>query len=129
MVGSGSGGRSDVSRVSERFSMSDMDAGGKPAPKNAVEMTQEAAEALCIRQESGWTGHFTRQQAPGALFANGSRVIKLKTETGDRNPAGTGATVLGSIYHPALGMGYFVEWDDKPRTAVFVVGWKIGRRP
>jgi hypothetical protein len=79
------------------------------------------------REEPGWTGAFTRQQAPGALFANTSRIKKDKGEPGDTTPVGTEGTVLGSYYLPERGFGYFVEWDDKPRVAVFVVGWKLAK--
>lgn len=83
-------------------------------------------ESLDLRYEPGWVGGFTRQQSPDALYGNGVRIVKAKGERGDGTPLGTGGNVLGSIYHPALGFGYFIEWDDRPRTAVFVVGWKIG---
>jgi hypothetical protein len=72
----------------------------------------------------GWTGLFTRQQAEGAL-PNKTRISKVRTEAADGHPIGTQGTVLGSISHPDVGMGYFVEWDPHPRTAVFVVSWKI----
>ncbi len=94
--------------------------------KNTVSLSDAAAKALGITQEPGWSNPFTRQQAPQARFPNGSRISKYKSETGDITLAGTQGTVLGSLYHPTLGFGYFVEWDDKPRCAVFVVGWKIG---
>lgn len=80
-----------------------------------------------VRLEPGWVGAFTRQQAPGALFANDTRVKKCKSEPEDLNPAGTEATVLGSLHHPVMGFGYFVEWENRPRHAVFVVGWKLAR--
>src|SRR5262249_17567539 len=78
------------------------------------------------RHEDGWSGAFTREQAPQALFSNGTRVKKTKAEPCDTTPLGALATVLGSYYIPEKGVGYFVEWDDKPRVAVFVVGWKLG---
>jgi hypothetical protein len=78
---------------------------------------------LCI--EPGWTGIFTREQAEGAI-ANGRRVVKVKGEAGDAHPVGATATVLGSLSYPELGgIGYFVEWDSRPRVAVFVIAWKI----
>jgi hypothetical protein len=78
-------------------------------------------------EEPGWTGAFTRQQAPGALFANTTRIRKDKSERGDATPLGTEGTVLGSYYVPERGFAYFVEWDDKPRLAVLVLGWKLAR--
>lgn len=97
--------------------------------QRGLRLTHAEAKALQIACEPGWTGAFTRQQAPEALFPNTCRIIKFKNETGDTTLAGTQGTILGSIYHPTLGFGYFVEWDDKPRVATFVVGWKIGRAP
>lgn len=97
--------------------------------KNKVLLTEGETAALQILNEPGWTGGFTRQQACGALFRNDSRVSKTKSEPGDTNLEGATGTVLGSIYHPALGFLYFVEWDNKPRHAVAVVGWRLGRAP
>ncbi len=80
-----------------------------------------------VRNEPGWVGAFTRWEAPGAL-ANGTKVVKIVTEEKDAHPVGARATVLGSLPVPA-GMGggyaYFVEWEDAPRLAVGVMGWKI----
>jgi hypothetical protein len=82
---------------------------------------------LQLTTEPGWFGHFTRQQATRARFSNGTVIRKVKEDPGDGTPLGTEGTVLGSIYHPTLGVGYFVEWANLPKTAVFVVGWKIER--
>lgn len=89
-----------------------------------------------IGYERGWLGGLTRNQAPGA-YPNGSRIMKVGAEDGDSTPLGTGGTVLGSLDGSTLGFvnphgevirfGYFVEWDDRPRTAVFVCDWKIDR--
>jgi hypothetical protein len=68
----------------------------------------------------------TRDEAPGAM-KNGTRVRKVVSESGDAHPLGSLATVLGSLHHPTLGYAYFVEWDDRPRTATAVVGAKIDR--
>jgi hypothetical protein len=77
-----------------------------------------------MRQYPGWTGMHTRDEAPGAM-KNGTRVRKVKFEPGDAHPIGSLATVLGSLHHPTLGYAYFVEWDNAPRTATAVVGFKI----
>jgi hypothetical protein len=77
-----------------------------------------------LREYPGWFGIFTREQAPGAL-PNGTRIVKVQTEKGDAHPIGARATVLGSMAAPNVGLGYFVEWDAKPRCAVFVVDWKV----
>jgi hypothetical protein len=82
-----------------------------------------------FHSEPGWTGMFTRRQAPGAL-SNGTRVEKIATEKNDAHPIGAHATVLGSIAHPENGMVlYFVEWDAKPRWAIGVVAWKVRELP
>jgi hypothetical protein len=75
--------------------------------------------------ETGWHGAFTRDQVPDAKFSNGARITKVQEEKGDSTPLGTEGTVLGSLGHPKFGVGYFVEWDDKPRYAVFVIEWKL----
>ena len=77
-----------------------------------------------LRTYPGWIGLHTRDQAPNAM-ANGSRVVKIKTEPGDSHPVGSSATVLGSLYAPDVGFGYFVEWDARPRYAVFASAAKI----
>ncbi len=93
--------------------------------KNVVEFND--GDIPGVGHEPGWTGAFTRQQAPDALFTNGTRVKKAKEERGDRTPLGTKANVLGSLRVPGRGVGYFVEWDNRPRHAVFVIGWKVAR--
>lgn len=74
----------------------------------------------------GWVGLHTRDEVLGA-WRNGTRVIKVKTEPGDAHPLGSMATVLGSMQapDPDRTLGYFVEWDAKPRCAVFVMAAKI----
>jgi hypothetical protein len=82
---------------------------------------------LDLKNEPGWTGAFTRQQAQGAL-ANGTRVVKTSSEQGDAHPDGTRGTVLGSISEPAVQNGatcYFIEWDPRPRTAVAAMAFKV----
>jgi hypothetical protein len=66
-----------------------------------------------------------RDQAAEALYPNGTRVLKDKGEPGDATPIGTKGLVLGSISHPEMGVGYFVEWDDKPGVPIFVVERKL----
>lgn len=82
--------------------------------------------SVILRYERGWTGIFTRCQAPQAQFANGTRITKVKTEETDKRPVGATGTVLGSVYLLAKGVCYFVEWDTAPRVAVAIIGWKIG---
>ncbi|WP_028164140.1 hypothetical protein [Bradyrhizobium elkanii] len=69
---------------------------------------------------------FSTKQAPGAL-PNGTQIVKVESEPRDANPIGTRGKVLGSISHPDVGLGYFVEWSHLPGVPVFVVDWKIGR--
>jgi len=80
-----------------------------------------------LSQEPGWIGGLTRQQAVGAVFANGSRVKKATFREGDSIAKGTEGTVLGSILDPEKGIYYFVEWDGFPRMAVAQVGWKLAK--
>jgi hypothetical protein len=72
----------------------------------------------------GWVGQFTTVNAPGALVA-GTRITKLLEEQGDMTPLGTKGTILGSMHDPEHGVAYFIEWDDKPKCAVAVMGWKV----
>lgn len=84
-----------------------------------------------IRHHPGWSGSaFTRDQHPEARYKNGSRIYKVdEDDDGDETPLGTGGIVLGSIKHPRKSYcAYFVEWDNKPRYAMFVVEWKIADR-
>jgi hypothetical protein len=78
-----------------------------------------------IGPHEGYRGVFTRRSYPGA-WPPGTRVAKTRFEANDSQPVGTLGTVLGSIGHPDLGSGYFVEWDSLPRCAVFVMGTKLG---
>lgn len=87
-------------------------------------VTIEEGGVLTITEHPGWSGVFTRNQYPGAL-ANGTRVRKRVEERGDAHKIGDLATVLGSIGHPDVGVGYFVEWDDLPRMAVFLQEHKV----
>lgn len=61
---------------------------------------------------------FTRDQARGA-WANGTRVSKCGSVTGDHHQDGALATVVGSMGPYQGRYGYFVEWDDLP-------GWPVG---
>ncbi len=80
-----------------------------------------------LHEEPGWTGIFTRDQAPEAL-ANGTRIRKSVFWPGDATSVGTTGTVVGSLSHPRVYDGmifYFVAWDDDPRCAVGIIGAKI----
>ncbi len=82
--------------------------------------------------EEGWLGNFTRDEYEGAKFKNGTRIKKVWGEIGDGTPLGTEGTVLGSIggiEFPAnfgVKVAYFVEWDNRPKCAVFVIDKKLG---
>lgn len=92
-------------------------------------MNDAAAEMLGIRYWPGYAEAFTRNQFPGAKYANGSRVVKVenpRTEDHDLHPPGAVATVLGSMGHPDVGVAYFVEFDMRPGHAVMIVEKKIG---
>ncbi len=78
-----------------------------------------------IREEPGWFGGFTRNQANGAI-RNGTHIRKCKTEPSDAHGIGEPGIVLGSIQIPGdPRIGYFVEWSRCPNVAVFVIDWKI----
>lgn len=96
-----------------------------------IELLSERAEYLQnefhIGLEDGWIGVLTRDEAPQAKFKNGARIRKTINERGDLTPVGTGGRILGSIFsNVAGGVGYFIEWDDKPREAIFCIEGRIG---
>lgn len=84
------------------------------------------------REEPGWLGGFTRDQADGAIL-NGHRFIKVDEEEGDGHALGDTGTILGSWPIPddvpvdtkGSRHWYWVEFDNSPRIAVGVMGWKI----
>jgi hypothetical protein len=91
--------------------------------------------AMGARQWPGYLGAFSRNQAPGAI-PNGTRVAKVWCEAGDLEPIGTQGAVLGSLpvaaelpAHGDVRFCYWVEWDSRPRCAVFLIDKKIGRAP
>jgi hypothetical protein len=85
-----------------------------------------ATEIPSVFEHEGYIGHFTRHEALGA-WRNGTRIEKVWCEEGDATPLGTKGTVLGSMNAgEKLGLGYFIEWDNRPRVAVFTVAKKIG---
>jgi hypothetical protein len=81
-----------------------------------------------VRPHVGWHGQFTTQQQDGA-YPNGTRIRKKYGDPGDQAKAGSTGRVLGSLSNPQIGIGYFVEWDHWPQTAVFIMGKKIERIP
>ena len=84
-------------------------------------------KGMCgIGYHDGYRSAFTREQVPGAIL-NGTRIVKVKCEEGDTRLLGVKGAILGSVNHPPEGIGYFVEWDDAPKLAVFVIAWKIER--
>jgi hypothetical protein len=76
------------------------------------------------RKFPGYTGLHVRDEAPGAL-PNGTRVRKVASDPADKHRNGDLGTVLGSMSAPLVGVGYFVEWDDSPRQAVFIAGDRV----
>lgn len=77
-----------------------------------------------VRPHAGWSGQFTTARAPGA-YPNGSRIRKVRSEPGDTTRDGATGRVLGSLAGGRGLLGYFIEWDALPQTAVFVAGWRI----
>ena len=76
-----------------------------------------------LREEDGWRGCFTREQADGGL-PNGTRITKSVFHAGDTFPVGTRGTVLGSIHRGDVYF-YFIEWDPFPRVAVGIMEFRI----
>ena len=77
-----------------------------------------------VRAHAGWAGQFTTHEHPGAL-PNGMRIRKVRSDPRDGNPVGSTGRILGSLAAPEVGVGYFVEWDHLPQTAVFIMARKI----
>lgn len=77
-----------------------------------------------VRPHLGWHGVFCTAQYPGAL-PNGTRVVKVAWEPGGAHSLRDKATVLGSLGHPEKGIGYFVEFDENPKQAFFIISTKI----
>jgi hypothetical protein len=76
------------------------------------------------KEHPGWLGMFTTEEYPGAL-RNGTVIEKATFEQGDGTPIGAKGRVLGSMGHPEIGVGYFVEWEARPRMAVFAEARQI----
>jgi hypothetical protein len=89
-------------------------------------MARERRAEMHLRTEDGWRGLFTREEVAGA-YSNGTRIVKIKKDPDDARPIGTRGTVLGSIKVGDMPTCYFIEWDGRPREAVFCVDWKIER--
>lgn len=98
----------------------------RPDQFDAFTFSDELVRELEIKMHPGYQTMFTRQERKG-MAKNGTRVFKCNVDPGDTRPIGAKGTVLGSFWHPSLGPAYFIEWDDKPRLAVFVLQWKIAR--
>lgn len=86
---------------------------------------------LKVKAHPGWTGCFMREQAVGAIL-NGTRIVKTAPEPGDAHAVGAPGNVLGSWDTPPdmplfqhIKFGYFVEWDDAPKTACAIMDFKI----
>jgi hypothetical protein len=95
-------------------------------PGSYIECDEAMMEHFGITLYPGYKTTFTRQQSPLAKIKNGARVRKLWEDApGDIHAVGELGTVLGSIGHPAVGVGYFVEWDDLPRMPTCVVESKL----
>jgi hypothetical protein len=91
-----------------------------------IPFSDRAAGLFNIGKEPGWVGVLTRGEAPGAI-KNGTTIVKIMEERGDFKPVGTRGTVLGSIRHSKVGIGYFIEWEEHQKVAVFVAEKKIAR--
>ena len=87
-------------------------------------MSAIISDLYAVRPHKGWHGVFTTEEFDGAI-PNGTRVVKCMWEPKDGHPMGAKARVLGSIGHPEVGIGYFVEFEEHPRVAVFIQAVKI----
>lgn len=83
-----------------------------------------------LREEPGWFGMFTREQARGAI-PTGTAIVKCWSEPGDAHEIGERGVVLGSIGPAPAELAhlstyfYFVEWAGRPRVAVGCIDRKI----
>jgi hypothetical protein len=91
-------------------------------PLRTIPVNEDAA-SFGIVEEPGYLGAFTRKEHTGAI-PNGTRVKKVWGEDGDTHPVGSEGVVLGSIGAGSM-IGYFIEWDARPKAAVFVAGPKL----
>jgi len=71
-----------------------------------------------------FVAQYTTDEAPGAI-ANGTRIAKQKSTSGDAHQDGALAIVLGSKAGPNGTYLYFVEWDDSPGLPVAIRGDRI----
>lgn len=103
----------------------------------------QAENLLMLGPEPDYEGIFTRNQAPGAI-ENGAYIVKRNSEHGDATQEGESGIVLGSILiadsmraamaqesnaNQAILSGsthvYFIEWSNRPKVAIGVMGYKI----
>lgn len=77
-----------------------------------------------IQNHPGYLTSFSKNQAEGA-WVNGSCVVKDGNDPGgDATPNGIKGEILGSL-KVAEKYGYFVEWENKPKMAIFCVEEKM----
>jgi hypothetical protein len=76
-----------------------------------------------LKEEPGYKGAFTRREAQGAE-PNGTTMEKVGSVENDAHPDGSRCAVLGSLSHEGL-VGYFVEWEDTPKVACFITGFRL----
>lgn len=89
------------------------------------EFDERTAMLAGIKNHPGYLTPFCNNQAEGA-WENGSCVVKHGSDAGgDLTPDGIKGTILGSLKVPELGYGYFVEWENKPKMAIFCVEEKM----
>lgn len=89
------------------------------------ELNGLTAISLGIRNHPGYLTPFCKKQAAGA-WANGSCVVKSGSDPGgDVTPDGIKGKILGSLKAPNGGYAYFVEWENKPKFAIFCTEEKM----
>lgn len=102
----------------------------KPPGARSVEVDQTVARHFGIDYHEGYASAFSRHQYERAKFKNGTRIVKAVMEEGDTHAVGSLGTVLGSIGAPGMvDVGYYVEWDEHPRSPVLVIEAKIDKAP
>ncbi|WP_028165983.1 hypothetical protein [Bradyrhizobium elkanii] len=83
-------------------------------------------KGFLTKQTPFGVAHYTTDQAESAI-ANGTPIVKVLSEKGDKNPVGSKGVVIGSILDGRDIVGYFVEWESTPDVPVFVADQKIAR--
>ncbi len=89
------------------------------------EFDERTAAFFRIEEHPGYLTPFCKNQAEGA-WENGSYIVKHGSDPGgDVTPDGIKGIILGSLKAPSGKYGYFVEWENKPKIAIFCAEEKM----